>query len=164
MSLLPRQMVRHWGIVLPPIGGSSLGQSDYFARNHLQAGVGAIAPLFVNSSGTDVFWNDCSRAILWVRNNSGVTVTVTVPKKASGAPAGSTDIVVTITAGQEKVIGPVDRRTFNDAINPQVPVGIDGICYTDGVHPGATNDKFTDYARVICTPSAGVTLAAFQLL
>lgn len=66
------------------------------------------------SAGGDVFPND-GNAILYVRNISGSTITVTVSTPAAPKGLGINELSLSVGNGQHRVLGPFDPRAFNNA-------------------------------------------------
>lgn len=87
----------------------------------------AVNTLVAASGGGDKF-NNSGVERFRVRNGGGSTITVTITAVAAlGCPAGTLhDLVFTVAAGAEKVVGKLDPNRFND-VNGQVSVGYSAV-------------------------------------
>lgn len=65
------------------------------------------------TSGGDAFVND-GKSILRVKNGDDADMTVTIDSPTECNQGGTHDITVTVTAGEERDIGPFLRNRFND--------------------------------------------------
>jgi len=66
-----------------------------------------------NADGSD-FLNS-GRAFLHVKNGAASDITVTVNSRQTCSQGFDHDVVVTVTAGEERMIGPFPQARFNDA-------------------------------------------------
>lgn len=77
----------------------------------LRTGVllGAVAA----AGGGDKFAND-GRQVAYFKNGSGAPITVTVVTQKTVDGLAVTDRAVVVAAGEERMIGPFDKETYND--------------------------------------------------
>lgn len=81
---------------------------------------GNIDPTFVAVASSDTFANDGSKTFLYIKNGSGGTVVATFDDTGSNAPTGAKsfnpDVDITMTAGQEVVVGPFPLSRFGSTV------------------------------------------------
>ncbi len=77
------------------------------------------------AAGGDYFVND-GKTVLHVINGSAGDITVTVDSPKECNQGFTHDAAVVVTAGEERFIGPFDRKRFNDA-NGRVQVTYSGV-------------------------------------
>lgn len=68
------------------------------------------------NAGGDTFANN-GKTFLHVKNGDGSDKTVTLTSQVSDPPAGTAaaNIAVTVTAGEERMIGPISQQGFNNS-------------------------------------------------
>lgn len=78
-------------------------------------------------AGGDVFANDGNN-MFHVKNGGGGAAVVTITSQLSAVPAGAakTDVVVSVPAAEERMIGPFPSASFNDG-SGQVVVSYDQV-------------------------------------
>lgn len=75
-----------------------------------------LTPSFAAAANTDTVAAD-GRTALWVKNGSGGSINVTVITTATVGGLAVADLVVAVSAGAEKIIGPFPRSLFGNAQN-----------------------------------------------
>lgn len=71
---------------------------------------------FVNVAGVDTA-QASERAFLWVKNGSGVSTTVTISVPGQTFLQNNPDVAVTIPAGQERMMGPLNPEINDPGFN-----------------------------------------------
>lgn len=68
------------------------------------------------AAGGDKFANN-GKTFIHVKNGDGSDKTVTITSQVTEPPAGTAaaNIAVTVTAGEERMIGPLNQNGFNDS-------------------------------------------------
>ncbi|MBT2696345.1 hypothetical protein J7E79_02700 [Bacillus sp. ISL-40] len=85
--------------------------ADINVQSISQAG---ITPSFVAASGAgDAFRND-GKSFLHIKNGGGSSITVTIDSVEKCNQGFDHDLTATITAGQDRILGPFEAKRFND--------------------------------------------------
>lgn len=86
----------------------------------------AITPSFAAAAGGgDTFPND-GRTYLHIKNGGGSSITLTVTTQLTVDGKALADDSITVTNGQERIVGPFPPGIYNDASN-QVSLGYSGV-------------------------------------
>lgn len=73
----------------------------------------AITPVAAAAGGDSVAWNP--RGALWVKNGSGVSVTVTLVVPGTEYGQARPDVAVVVPAGADRFVGPLERDLADPA-------------------------------------------------
>lgn len=94
---------------------------------------GAALSYAAAASGGDVFVNADDRTFLHVKNGGGSSVTVTITAQTTSATVPGLGIVtkanrtVAVPSGEDRLIGPLPHKAFNNPANSQVSVGYSAV-------------------------------------
>lgn len=85
-----------------------------------------------SGAGTDEILDNDGKTLLYVKNDNAGSIDVTITSEVTSktivgyGDVTFSDVVVSIPAGEERVIGPIPKTRFNDA-NGEVTVSYDEI-------------------------------------
>lgn len=87
-----------------------------------------ITPTYAAAAvGGDTFLNRDNRTFLHVKNDDDASITVTIDSKIKCNQGHEHDVVVTVAATSERIIGPFDPNEFSDGSTDLVSVAYSAV-------------------------------------